>query len=183
MTLLSTVLGEIAALPVAALQRATDAAFSVVAGNHPRLFERLSGYADARVLVAPSDLPLLFLLRLDPAAPGVSVHLSEAGLAPTASVRGPMLRLIDLLEGAVDGDALFFSRDLSIEGDTGAILALRNAVEAEEIVLFAEIADALGPLGWPVRLVGERGPDAIASLRGGLGLLAGRVRRTAGAGA
>lgn len=163
-----------AALPFAALQRVANAVFAVVARNHPRLFERLAGYSDARVLVAPSDLPVVFLLRLHPARPGVDVHASEAGLAPSASVRGPMLRLIDLMEGAVDGDALFFSRDLSIEGDTEVVLALRNAVEAEEILLYAEIAAALGPLGWPVRLAGEHGPGAVSALRGGLNLIAGR---------
>jgi len=39
-------------------------------------------------------------------------------------------------------------------------------VESEEIVLFEELADAFGPLGAPVRLVGERGPDAVAAARG-----------------
>jgi predicted lipid carrier protein YhbT len=82
-----------------------------------------------------------------------------------------MLRLVDLLEGGLDGDALFFSRDIEIEGDTGAVLALRNAVESEEIVLFEEFAGALGPFGAPVRLVGERGPDAVAAARSALNRL------------
>ncbi len=40
-----------------------------------------------------------------------------------------MLVLIGLLDGTYDGDALFFTRDLVIEGDTAAVLALRNAIE------------------------------------------------------
>ncbi len=64
-----------------------------------------------------------------------------------------MLSLIDLLGGRVDGDALFFSRDLVIEGDTEAVLTLRNAIDGAGIGL-VEIADsALGPLAGLARRV------------------------------
>jgi predicted lipid carrier protein YhbT len=139
--------------------------------NHPRLFERLEGYWDARFLIDPVDLPVVFLLSPHPARPRLTAAWSRQGLNPTAIISGRMLRLVDLLEGGLDGDALFFSRDIEIEGDTGAVLALRNAVESEEIVLFEEFAGALGPFGAPVRLVGERGPDAVAAARGALNRL------------
>ena len=50
------------------------------------------------------------------------------------------------MHGAFDGDALFFSRDLIIEGDTEAVLALRNAIDNEEIDLAAEVTALFGPL-------------------------------------
>ena len=158
-------------LPLAALQRALGAALALVARNHPRLFERLEGYWDARFVIDPVDLPVVFLLCPDPARPRLTAAWSRNGFNATATVSGRMLRLIDLLEGELDGDALFFSRDIEIEGDTGAILALRNAIESEEIVLFRELAAALGPFGAPVRIVGERGPDAVAAARGALNRL------------
>ena len=155
-------------LPLAVLQRALAVALALVTRNHPRLFERLEGYWDARFVIDPVDLPLVFLLCPDPARPRFTVAWSQEGLDATATVSGRMLRLIDLLEGELDGDALFFSRDIEIEGDTGAILALRNAIESEEIVLIGELADALGPFGMPIRFLGERGPDAVAEARGAL---------------
>lgn len=146
--------------------------------NHPRLFERLEGYWDARFVIDPVDLPIVFLLCPDPVAPRLTAAWSREGLNSTAIIGGRMLRLIDLLEGELDGDALFFSRDIEIEGDTGAVLALRNAIESEEIVLFREFAKALGPFGVPVRVLGERGPDAIAAARGILNRLTSLVLGT-----
>jgi len=162
---LSVIADALSELPLAALQRALASAMALVARNHPRLFERLEGYWDARFLIDPVDLPVVFLLLPDPARPRLAAAWSADGVEATATIRGRMLRLVDLLEGGLDGDALFFSRDIEIEGDTGAVLALRNAVESEEIVLFKEFADALGPFGIPVSLVGERGPDAVAAAR------------------
>lgn len=154
------------AVPIAALQTMLAAALAVVKRNHPGVFDRLEGFYDARYVIDPSDLPFVFQLRPDPARPSLTAHWKDEPLNGTARISGRMLSLVDLLEGQLDGDALFFSRDIAIEGDTSAVLALRNAIEAEEIILFSEIADALGPLGWPVRAVGEKGPGAIAAIRG-----------------
>ena len=62
------------------------------------------------------------------------------------------MMLIDLAEGRLDGDALFFSRDLAVEGDTEAVVALRNAVDDAEIDLTADLASMFGPLAGPARL-------------------------------
>ena len=39
-----------------------------------------------------------------------------------------------------------FPRDLAIEGDTEAVVALRNAIDDSELDLAAEAAELLGPL-------------------------------------
>lgn len=163
--------GALSPLPLAALQQVLAFALALVTRNHPRLFERIEGYWDARIVIDPVDLPMVFLLCPDPKAPRLTAARSRKGLNPTATISGRMLRLIDLLEGELDGDALFFSRELEIEGDTGAVLALRNAIESEEIVLFKELARALGPFGAPIDFVGERGPEAVAAARGALNRL------------
>ena len=62
-----------------------------------------------------------------------------------AAIAGTFFNLLDMIDGSLDGDALFFSRDLVIEGDTEAVLALRNAIDNEEIDLAREIAALLGP--------------------------------------
>jgi predicted lipid carrier protein YhbT len=50
-----------------------------------------------------------------------------------------------MVHGVLDGDALFFSREITIEGDTDAILAMRNAIDAAEIDLSCELANLFGP--------------------------------------
>jgi predicted lipid carrier protein YhbT len=52
-----------------------------------------------------------------------------------------------MIHGAYDGDALFFSRDIVVAGDTEAVLALRNALDDAELDLGAEIMAVLGPAG------------------------------------
>jgi predicted lipid carrier protein YhbT len=52
-----------------------------------------------------------------------------------------------MLHGTEDGDALFFSGDLEISGDTGAVLALRNALDDAELDLTEELAALAGGAG------------------------------------
>jgi len=72
---------------------------------------------------------------------------------PTATIQGPLATLTRLLEGRLDGDALFFSRDLMIEGNMEAVVTLRNAVDGAGIDLLEDLSSAFGPLGGPARLV------------------------------
>ena len=71
----------------------------------------------------------------------------------TARIAGPLAALLGLVHGAYDGDALFFSRDLVIEGDTAAALALRNAVDDAELDLSEEIASMSGPFAAPLQKI------------------------------
>ena len=122
--------------------------------RHPGLFDRLSGVGSPRFLIDPVDLPFAFLLETDPKRPRLAALRKEDAepQAATATIRGPLMTLIDLAEGRLDGDALFFSRDLVIEGDTEAVVALRNAIDDAEIDLVADLLSALGPLAGPARL-------------------------------
>lgn len=60
------------------------------------------------------------------------------------------MALLNLLDGKVDGDALFFSRSLTVEGDTEALLTLRNAMDSDDIDLIREILSSFGPLQTPL---------------------------------
>ncbi len=57
-----------------------------------------------------------------------------------------MEALLALLEGKCDGDALFFSRALTVGGDTEALLILRNALDNEQIILREVACSLFGPL-------------------------------------
>ncbi len=111
--------------------------------RHPSLISRLGEHAAARFAIDPTDLPLCLLLHPHPTRTRITVHRT----APEADARiaGPLAALLGLVHGVYDGDALFFSRDLVIEGDTAAALALRNAIDDAELDLGAEIAALAGP--------------------------------------
>lgn len=146
----------VASMPPSLLRPGLNLALTMARRRHPDLFDRLSSLDDPTYLIDPVDLPLVFILSLDPDKPRLSAlnHAdadATTSAATAATIRGPLSRLIDLLQGRVDGDALFFSRELVIEGDTEAIVALRNAIESVEIDLLDDALSALGPLAYPAR--------------------------------
>lgn len=109
---------------------------------HPAILQRLGPYADRLFLIDPVDLPFVFLLH--PARAALSTHRRGRLPAHDARLIGPLSAFLAMLHAAEDGDALFFSRDLTIEGDTSAVLALRNAVDDAELDMSAELIAASG---------------------------------------
>ncbi|MDA1100206.1 MAG: SCP2 sterol-binding domain-containing protein [Proteobacteria bacterium] len=146
----------LSALPSRLLQPLLRAIMGAVARRHPAMLERLGPYADTVFLIDPIDLPIRFLLRVDAQQPKLTIARGADAARAGAVVRGSLLALIDLLEGRVDGDALFFSRRLAIEGDTEAVVALRNAVDGEEIDIIDDILVHAGPLARPARSAVKR---------------------------
>ena len=137
-------------LPPRLLQPILDGIFAVLKRRHPDLFERLSCLSAPLFLIDPVDLPLVFLLDANPDRPRLTATRKSDGRAG-AVIRGPLITLIDLLEGRMDGDALFFSRGLTIEGNTEAVVALRNAVDDADINLRDDLLAFLGPMALPAR--------------------------------
>jgi O2-independent ubiquinone biosynthesis accessory factor UbiT len=137
----------------ALLQPVFDAMLKMVRRRHPDILERMADWGDAVVCIDPVDLPFVIMLELHPEAPCLTVRRDIDPAEATATIRGPLETLIALAEGRVDGDALFFSRRLLIEGDTEVVVALRNAIDGAGIDLVADIAEQLGPLARPFRSV------------------------------
>lgn len=133
-------------LPLVPLALASARLVASVARRHPSLFQRLGDQAGKTFLIDAEDLPLLFLLRPRANDPQLTVHRRGEAVVWDARIGGALAALLGLVHGAYDGDALFFSRDLVIEGDTEAVLALRNAIDDSELDLPAEAAELLGPL-------------------------------------
>lgn len=133
-------------LPLAPLALALRRLGQGVTGAHPSLLARLGEHAEKRFLVDPTDLPFVFLVRPGTSRPAI-VPFGRGRLpAFDARIAGPLAVLLGMVHGALDGDALFFSGDLAIEGDTEAVLALRNALDDAELDLAGEFLGALGPL-------------------------------------
>ncbi len=129
--------------PIAWFLQRTAAAFCRL---HPGVPERLSDYAGRRLYLDPGDLPIAFILTLTSDTPRITVVTEQASSTENldASVRGTLANLTALLEGEVDGDALFFSRHLQITGDMELVLALRNALDDAQVDLREVIGETFG---------------------------------------
>lgn len=113
--------------------------------RHPGLQRRLGEHARCRFLLDLTDLPFLLLLEPGGSAPRVSAISRRRPPAHDTRIAGLTSAFLGMLHGSLDGDALFFSRDLVIEGDTAAGLALRNAIDDAELDLAAEMSVMLKP--------------------------------------
>jgi len=134
-------------MPLRPLAMASERLVASLGRRHPSLFARLAEHTNKVFLIDPTDLPIVFRLVPDPARPRLDVLRNGGNETWDARIAGPLAGFLGLVHGAFDGDALFFSRDLVIEGNTEAVLALRNAIDNEEIDLAAEVPALFGPLG------------------------------------
>ncbi|HUX72440.1 MAG TPA: SCP2 sterol-binding domain-containing protein [Steroidobacteraceae bacterium] len=152
----STLLRSAAAvLPRALLGRLANGIVRGLGRTHPRLIANLAALEPAVVHITPLDLPYCFTLRIgcSPLTLQIVDHGpngADAGVAASAAT------FLDLLEGRIDGDALFFRRDLAICGNSSVIVGLRNVMDREQLCLADEIAALLGPLGAPARALARR---------------------------
>jgi len=128
----------------AVVQPVLDLMMATLRRRHPGAFERLAELGEATLLVEPADLPASFLLHVG-VKPSLRLQRSGEVAAYQARIRGDFAALLDLFEGRIDGDALFFSRALAIEGDTELVVGLRNALDGEDFDLAADFAGLLGP--------------------------------------
>ena len=138
-------------MPARVLDRSVSVVMSKMRMRHPKLFKNLAALSPALVVLEPTDLPHSFAIEIgqDP----VSFFVIHGQLPePAAQVSGTLQSLVDMLEGRVDGDTLFFSRDIRITGDTSVIVALRNTLDREEIDLFHEITSLCGPFAQPAKI-------------------------------
>ncbi|WP_368041134.1 SCP2 domain-containing protein [Leisingera sp. ANG59] len=130
-------------MPLVPVSLSLTACSRRIAKRHPGLFRRLGEHGCKRFILDPADLPIV--LCLEPNGGQPKVRALRGSGDGDARISGPLAALLGLVHGAYDGDALFFSRDLVIEGDTAAALALRNAVDDAELDLSQEIAAMSGP--------------------------------------
>ena len=61
---------------------------------------------------------------------------------------------------------MFFSRDLLVEGDIEAVLALRNALDDAEIDLLSEAAAVFGPFAGTFERIGRMAAPRLQQLTG-----------------
>ncbi len=121
------------ALPLFPLELVARRLIDNALAARPSFAARLADYADRTFAIDPTDCPFVFLIRPHRGRASVRVVPDIGAAAHDARIAAPLVVLLGLIDGTYDGDALFFSRDLVIEGDTEAVLALRNAIENAEL--------------------------------------------------
>ncbi len=140
-------------VPLFLMQPVLNRMAAHVARTRPELFARLGPHAGKRFLIDPADLPFLLVLEPRPEEPVLRAFRRYERPEHDACIAGAFLDLLDMIDGSLDGDALFFSRDLRVTGDTEAVVALRNALDDFDGNVVDAFAGAFGPLSTPASVV------------------------------
>jgi predicted lipid carrier protein YhbT len=149
----------LAPVPLALIQPILGHIGAHVAASRPELFSRLGPHAGKRFLIDPLDLPFVLLLVPDARKTQLVAWRRYDMPRHDARIAGTFLNLLNMIGGSLDGDALFFSRDLEIAGDVEAVVALRNALDDCDGNIVDTVVSAFGPLSRPVGV-------AVSALRG-----------------
>lgn len=144
----------LAPVPLALLQPILHFAARHVAKSRPELFARLGPHLNKRFLIDPIELPFVLVLVANPAEHSLRAYRRHQHPPHNAGITGAFLDLFNMIDGSLDGDALFFNRALRITGDVEAVVALRNALDDSDGSVVDTIVGALGPFSQPgARLV------------------------------
>ncbi len=162
-------------MPKPLLARVVEGVFRRMEARHPKLLKNLGRLPDALVYLEPTDLPYCFGLKM---GREVSFFLIEEGDEdPNARIAGGLEALIAMLEGREDGDALFFSREIQVTGDTEVIVALRNTLDREEMDLYEEILSLCGPFAGVADVAVTVADRAVRRVKEGLKALHDEMHR------
>lgn len=118
-----------------------------IAQRHPSLFARLGPHQQTDYVIDPVELPFALHLRPDPEDLQLRAVPRHALPVAGATIGGRFMLLLHLLDSDEDGDSAFFSRDLSITGNTEAVVRLRNALDDVEGSIAEDVAGMFGPPG------------------------------------
>ena len=143
----------LASAPLAMIQPILGHIASHVARDRPELFARLGVHARKQFLIDPIDLPFVLILSPDNNRPTLRAYRRYEKPVHDAGIAGKFFNLLDMIDGTQDGDALFFTRDLRVTGDTEAVVALRNALDDFEGSALDSVVGSFGPLAKPAALV------------------------------
>lgn len=145
--------GAVARIACLAVQPLLNRTVRKIAAKHSSLFARLGPHRGTDYLIDPVELPFALHLRPDPDALIFRAVPRDALPPVKATIRGGFMLLLQLMDADEDGDAAFFSRGLTIAGDTEAVVRLRNALDDADGSI-AEDAAAL--FGLPGRAILHR---------------------------
>jgi O2-independent ubiquinone biosynthesis accessory factor UbiT len=155
--------GAATVLPRPLLTRVAAAVLRGLERSHPKLLANLARLEPAVVHIAPTDLPYRFALTVGRAPVRLAI-VDRGPVVADAEVTATVATLVDLLEGRIDSDTLFFRRDLVICGNIAVVVGLRNVLDREELNLAAELGALCGRFRPPARTVAQALDRALNGL-------------------
>jgi len=156
--------GAATVTPLPLLSAIAAAVVRGLSKSHPKLLKNLASLEPAVVHVVATDLPYRFAIELGREPTTLRV-VDRTATGADAEISASVATLIDLLEGRIDSDTLFFRRDLRISGNTAVVVGLRNVLDREELSVASELEALCGRLAKPARRV-ARALDRIADAAG-----------------
>lgn len=145
-------------LPLFVLQPVLNKIVMRIAQDRPELFNRIGTHKDKYFLIDPVNLPFVMVLLAHPDKPSLKAYRRRKAPNTSAKISGTFLTLLDMVDGRLDGDALFFTRKLRVEGDTEAVVCLRNALDDLEGSIAEDTANFFG-------LAGRTGLEILRKVR------------------
>jgi len=139
----------VALVPLPLMEAIANLAYQRVLSRHPTLFERLDEFSGRSFGFVPTDLPVAFVAK--PQDGRIVVRRKPMRDTVDVRVEAPFGVLLQLLQGDADGDALFFSRDIRVEGEMEALLALRNSLDDASVDLVGDLLGDGSPLATMVK--------------------------------
>jgi len=134
----------LAPVPLFVLQPVLARIVRNMAADKPELFNRIGVHTSKTYLIDPVNMPFALILQPRRKSPRLYA-VRRRSLPPyDARIAGSFLTLLDMIDGRLDGDALFFSRELVVEGDTEAVVCLRNALDDLEGSAAEDVAALFG---------------------------------------
>lgn len=134
-------------VPLFVVQAALDRIVSHIHRDKPRLFARMGLASTKTILIDPVDMPFVVHMLPDNDKPDMRAYRRGAAPEADARITGTFAGLFRMLDTQLDGDALFFSRDLKVSGDLEVVVALRNSLDDVEGSIANDVAALFGPPG------------------------------------
>jgi predicted lipid carrier protein YhbT len=129
-------------LPLILVQKFLQKAINTMQQQHPSVFEKLAN-DNLDFIIDATDLPFAFYLN--PSKVELKAFYRGEITNTSATIKGKLIDLLMLFEGEKDGDAMFFSKELVIEGSTAAIVNLRNTIDGEDMNIIDDLSNIVAP--------------------------------------
>lgn len=136
--------GLLTKIPLPIIQFFLSYSFKKMQMDYPNVFLKVAQNGEESFLIKPTDLPFNFYMVISQSGSGITVESKTSELTANATITASLADLLKMLEGKLDGDAAFFSKNLIIEGSTASVVKLRNAIDAENINIISSLTSNLG---------------------------------------
>lgn len=132
---LQAVFSQFSTMPTSVRSFVLNAISGNINSLYPSLTSRLASLRGRYLVYQMAHSDTFYRLHIH--EEGVFIDLGNANSIDKAlaSVECQFGKLLEIVNGEADGDALFFSRDINVQGDMDALVLIRNTIESIEFDL------------------------------------------------